>query len=338
MHIENDTPFPVHIQRDYSTEGYALTAATTKVTYEVRGKELAFAKEQHPVHVDAHPLAPAGEVEFARDRHIVGVSVVGNIEREDGRPFASHDALLRIADRHWSLRAFGPRRWTGPANALEASEPEPVDHVPMEWSRAYGGKKQRPAGMIKGLNLPGPSSLQQWSENPEGQGFAGEPEDAIDLPLPQLENPDDPCIRWDHRPRSWCWAPVPSFSSLRMDHIGIDANGKLVNRHDPDELMYARARSNARPDMQLSGLAPGAEIALTGMGRPLEIVLPPPPFAWEVTAGGRVHRALPTLSSVLISTTERLLTLRYDTRAFAPLVRLETRRARQLFVPEVRRP
>lgn len=326
MEVTNETPFRIFLHRDHLGDAYALVDATVKTTYQSDGASWRFAREQEPVHGGPSERFAMGEAPYIRERGLTEVTVSGTIRAPSGRPFHETVAVLTAGEHRRTLRAFGRRWWQRRGNTIERTAPESVEGVSMGWQNAYGGRWSRPPGLIPYTKLPAPSTQILCAANPLGKGWIIDSGEAEGVELPQLEAPEDPIVAWNSRPTPRCWAPMPADSSLRMNHLAIE-DGRLVNRYDPQGMLFARTRLNAPPELQLTGLAPGSAISLEGfrVGPPLRFVVPAPAVFWRVTAGVRERVRSPTLVAVHLDADAERVACVWHARLFAPLVRGERR-------------
>ena len=335
MKTENRTPFPVFVQRDYVEDTLGIVDATTKVTIDIgENGALAIARDQVPVHVEAHAEAPMGEVRYRRSDKIVELSVTGTVRGEAEKPFTRTKLLLSVGAHERRLSVYGPRWWLREGGELRASEPSPVTGVEMSWSLAYGGTKHIPAGFLQGTSLPAPSTDLFWAPNPSGIGFYRDFEDAAGKPLPQFEDPEHELRAWDDRCQPACWAPMPTSCGLRMDHFGVE-NGHLGNKDHAETPLLERMALNAPPTLQFLDIGIGTEISVTGFqgGHVFRVKVPTPPFQWIVRTGSREPSVFePVLAAMSLRPNERKVCLLYRTRVSVPLIRGEEREAAQELV------
>lgn len=172
------------------------------------------------------------------------------------------------------LNVLGPRRSAG-------GNPEPFDHLFLEFGQAYGGSG--------------------WPDNPIGRGF-GEPDDP-----PRIEHPEDPA-------RTACFAPIPlSFAARRARRGAMPREAFLKSPiHLPDDFDWTYFQA-APVDQQLDAWPPDATIVLRNMHpelHELHILLPPAKAtAWWYEGTRAPRPLLPTLSSIHVDVDKRSVAL-----------------------------
>lgn len=324
MEINNETPFPLFCHRDHLDDRFALVDATVKITYDSVDGGWRVAREQLPIESEPSLSLPMGDVPYLRPPDVTEVTVTGTVRAPGARPFAEASVMLRVGEQLRALRVLGRRWWRKRGTELEASEPEPVDTVPMSWAHAYGGAWDRAPGLLPGTETPAPSTRMACSANPLGKGWVIDASEAEGVELPQIEDPNEPIRRWNDRPSPKCWAPLPVESSLRMSHLVVEG-GKLNGRDG--EPPWPRMLLNASPDLQLERVAPGTPLDVRGLGEhPLTgFIVPSPAVAWHVAAGSRSRSRSPELVAIRIDADSARIALVWHARLHAPLVRGERR-------------
>ncbi len=176
------------------------------------------------------------------------VVLVGRAHAPDGNPVTWLDVTLRVGSINRTLRVIGDRQWLLSASGtdLTLSNPQSFIRMPLIYERAYGGTD--------------PASGKPHPENPIGRGYIEEfsPKTCVGAYLPNIEDPADPIIRWDSRPK-----PV-GFGFIDRNWAGRKSQS-------------ASDHNAAHPDLQIDGYLKGDEsvelINLTSDGS-VEFVLP----------------------------------------------------------------
>jgi hypothetical protein len=167
--------------------------------------------------------------------------------------------------------------------------------MPLTLSQAFGGKYT-----WDGLEVP-------YSNNPDGKGFARDAADALDKPLPNLEDPD-------HLIRSFKDTPDPvgvgvrpmSFGPHLTETVKFDEKGILRE-------LSPRFFNAAFPKMIAERVEPGDLVTLEGVSPdgPIRFTIPPLPLAVDLRVGGtRLVRPL-TVDQIGIETEERRAFISY---------------------------
>jgi hypothetical protein len=234
-----------------------------------------------------------GDDHFIREG--VSVTTTGFVYAPSGKATKA-DAALEIGEEKRAVRAFGPRVWQeGMFGALSPTSPRPFDRIPMTWEHAYGGLLFRKTTLVKheGRELLAPEHPVMFPQNADGMGFYLERNDALEKPLPQLENPDEPVRAWDDRPKPVCFAPYPINGGMRPlslmvgDQVDMNRMGRLTCR--------------AAPWLIFAAIPPGTAVTLRGMrprGEKISFVLPSIPIRLRVLLGRALFQLTPKLDAI----------------------------------------
>ena len=113
------------------------------------------------------------------------------------QPVERCDASFSVGDFHRTIRVIGDRRWVRDVRGeLVASTPTPFTEMPLDWSRAYGGRAES-----RGEPVEHPL-------NPQGRGVCLDEASAEGVSLPNLEDPSMPVATWMDSPVPAAWGPV----------------------------------------------------------------------------------------------------------------------------------
>lgn len=144
-----------------------------------------------------HPLQTKAGI-FAADRaarkHGCEIVVVGSARSD--RPTRQLDVSISLGRFTRQLRLFGDRRWESGPNGLLPSAPESFVEMPLTWERSFGG-----CTVSEGVELAHPL-------NPEGRGFYLSAAQALDGPLPNIEDPSALIGTWRDLPTPAGFGPV----------------------------------------------------------------------------------------------------------------------------------
>lgn len=273
------------------------------------------------------------DTDFAIDKPWVDLVVLGDVIRTDASLYAT--AVLSIGPHRRQIVATGARALERDGRGgFRASAPSSWERVSMAWTSAYGGCDRR-------VPVPTPRTLDQaivceldhpglYPRNPFGTGYAVLPRDLAGLPLPQLEDPDDPITRerlaagaperWHRQPRPACWAwawplqfPRYAWAGMRAWHPApTDARLVEVATHElPAELPSCLERqpelrhrfwNAAAPGLAFPQLETRTPIVVHGMSasaRPFSIEIPAPPPA-RLQLGSTMLHARARLAQVVL--------------------------------------
>lgn len=325
MLLINRTPLHAAIVPNADDHDGIVALLLVAATFDI-GPKLRFAEEQRPLMLA--PLPPEiGDGYLTK----AGTSVcaTGHVYAPN-REALRADAHLAVGDKTFSVRAFGKRVWRdGGGGMLLPTVPLPFDRVPMTWENAYGGAVIQPTRMQKMANGQEgilPEHPEAFNENSDGTGFYPAREDAIDQPLPQLEDPDRLLSKWSDRPDPVCFAPYPIYGGLRGRFLIVDKDVVDFTRHP-------HALSRAAPRTTFGELAFGTRIAVAGMrpaGEVLAFDLPEPPVTADVLVGKRHRRLMLYVDAIDIDAEAANVRVVYRALFSYPLIRYEERTTRVL--------
>ncbi len=210
---------------------------------------------------------------------------------------------LAVGEQMRRMKVFGNRRWEG----RSFTAPEPFDRMPLDWSRAFGGKIEVWLDQKTSLEISDPF-------NSHGRGFDGEsrarqlakelgvqkgyPLVRGDSLLPNLENPADLITSRSSTPRPYCWAPIPTDIGFLL--FGNLTNEEAASTLNQDQLPDLR---RAHPDWIIERPTAGAMIRLCGLTPEADLSFRLPPLRvwadWTVAAKEGSHELKP-ISLVLL--------------------------------------
>jgi hypothetical protein len=206
-----------------------------------------------------------------------------------------------------------------------ATSPLPFQRIPMAWNRAFGGEVKRAwtTQKIDGETMIVPGHSSHFPANPEGMGFYLTADDAVEQPLPVLEDPAHRIEKVDDWPEPRCFAPYAMWGALRAQLV-LKPDGKEIEKKD-----IPRITTRAVPLLTFDRIAPGTRITLAGMrpdGADLAFTVPEPPVALRVAIGPDLAHVEPTLDSVDIDAEAQTARFVYRAPFAYDLVKREQRR------------
>lgn len=148
------------------------------------------------VFVDDHYGDPGvtsvrNEADFSPPKALVDVLVHGHAVTD--RPVTIAHVSFEFAGYRKDVLVTGDRRWERTLVGLRATPAAPFERMPLVFERAFGG-----------IDVSHPNVERHGCErrNPVGVGFRANPRasDAVDTPLPNLEDPRAPLSAWNDRP------------------------------------------------------------------------------------------------------------------------------------------
>jgi len=189
--ISNKTACEVKILFSNDEEFRPLVAPIVKATFDISDSgQLKFSKNQIPVNFDGEYYddpensSYVFEPEAAYVKPGTDVVVIGDAVSRKGA--VTHLLVeIKIGDLYKKLGIFGNRYWLKQSVGYVVSEIEPFEHMPLVYENAFGGWDRR----HQDPNMHGFDA-----RNTVGKGFYRGDIDyvsGIDMPLPNIENPDD---------------------------------------------------------------------------------------------------------------------------------------------------
>lgn len=269
MKLDNRTPFPAHLFRGAVDDKRMFGSLAVRVTYDIVGDRLRPAKDQpwkvSPTPWDnEHGPMPHDDLFY---RGGVDVFVLGSARAPMGRPVPKVDVEVRVGPEfRGRLVVFGDRTWRRTAGRLVASAPAPFRDVPLTLARAFGGKDQ-----WDGLDVPFP-------DNPDGRGFYLEEARAEGKPLPNIEDPAAPILRWDDRPE-------PVGAQICGQGFGPRLRRSVVFEGSRMTELRPTFYNNAFPKMIAPKARPGDRVSVTGVREDGPVVFHLPPSGLRARIG-----------------------------------------------------
>jgi hypothetical protein len=231
------------------------------------------------------------------------IYVSGHAWAHRGRPVTEMLVGVRVGSCQKGLHVFGTRVWYRGVVGLKSSAPLPFEFIPLKYERSFGGMAR----------VSGKESSIYEPRNPVGVGLYGSAKDAIEQPLPNLEDPlhliSSPTERVTpvgFGPIARNWQPRLGFAGT-YDEAWVERIAPLWP-HDFD-LRFFNA---AAPGLVASpGLRGGETVILTGLSPDGQIAfaLPIHRLMVKTVFRHRIDRREMTLDAVQIEPDEGALTL-----------------------------
>jgi hypothetical protein len=328
MLLTNETPLPAAVVPNAENDrvvGLFVAAATFRIV----GGNLVLADPQLPLLLVVPPPAVS---DGYHTKAGTSVCAVGYVYAPSGQARQAA-ARLTVGETELRILAFGTRVWAAGLGDPTPTTPLPFDRVPMTWAHAYGGSVFRKTTLVKlatGEEAIVPEHDEACALNFDGVGFYPERADAIDQPLPQLEDPAAPIRSHRDQPDPVCFAPYPL-------HGGLRARALL----DGDKVDLARAGlalSRAAPSTTFAAVPPGTRVVLEGMrpaGAALAFVVPPPPMTADVTIGKVRQRLALHVDAIDIDAEQSRVRIAYRALFAYALIQHEERNLRVEASPEL---
>ena len=249
MELVNHTNYPAMMFRSAVENDFMICSVIVRVTYDVTDGGVFPSKNQEWLLYKKTWESDYGPIESDHIFRLGGTDILifGKARTLHEVPARKMTVKIQVDNKlSYSVLVYGNRVWEKSILGMSISEPEPFTEMPMTLYNAYGGKAD-----WDGLKLP-------YGNNPYGKGYYWEKTDAINNPLPNLENPKELVNKWNHRPDPVGIASCP-MSELRMrGNMEYDEKGLLKK-------MHARLFNTAFPPMIISQIEPGDEVRVDGM-------------------------------------------------------------------------
>lgn len=282
MEFTNHTRYPCKLYRTALLGDDRAACPIVRVTYDIVGDQLEIAEEQlWEVSFEPFRDSEYGQLEsdFVFVRENVDLFVLGNAYAPNGQPTEQMSVMVKVNDETIKeIMVFGDRKWNKGLLGLEKSRPEPFTVMPLTLEHAYGGKEK-----WDGLDVP-------YMNNPDGKGYYLFKENAINGPLPNLEDPNHLIDSWKDHPDPIATTFCP-LNGLRAER------GMEVNPETNEVIKWKRELFNhAFPGMMVYELHPGDRVRVEKVlpgGKPMEVEVPELPITADLRLGDKqVERKL----------------------------------------------
>lgn len=254
------------------------------------------------------------EGQAAYTRPATDIYVWGHACAPNAKPVREMNVSVRVGPCSTQLRVHGDRVWQrGLVQGPRPSQAEPFVRIPLLWERAYGGvaassTEKRPAFEPR---------------NPVGCGLETNSNDAIDKPVPNIEDPQHVITRLGDRPQPVGLTPIARHWQPRVGYAGTYDEPWRRERaplwpKDFDERFFCAAPGDLQARPRLQG---GEPVLLEGLhpAGPITFVLPKLSFMSRSRFLDRTVRTTPVLDGLLIDTDALQLTMYYRAAVQAPL-------------------
>ena len=281
--LENTTPFHAAPFVATDKEGAKSCVVVVKGSFDVDSQGVCRPSDRQASFVfrDDHYGEPGAtsiryEADFSPVKPRVDILVVGEATSPGGRPIEQLDVALLGPGISKRARVTGDREWgVGPAG-IRASSPRPFVSMPLIWERAFGGTDDSQDEVSRnGSDL----------RNPVGRGFHlnEAARSIIGRPLPNIERPESPVVRWSDKPEPIGFGPLGRGWEARIRHAGTyDARWMAERLPFLPEDFDDRYFQSAPLDQQLPEAPEGATLACVNMTREGRFLVRLPRFAIPV--------------------------------------------------------
>lgn len=223
-----------------------------------------------------------------------------------GRPTTAVAVSLRVGPCQRQLVASGDRFWRrGTLQGVHFSSPEPFVSLPLVYERAFGGA----------------AAADLWEpRNPVGRGLYRNTKEALDRPLPNIEDPNELIRDLEDHPAPIGVGPIARHWQPRLSYAGT-YDEKWVQENAPlwpkyfDERFFCAASPGLTSPKHLLG---GEPVVLEGVSPDgaFRFALPQVRLLMKARFRKREERRLMALDAVTLEPSEGTFTLTW--RAAVP--------------------
>ena len=176
---------------------------------------------------------------FPFDHHFplakLDMMVCGDAYAPYGKMVREMDVALEVGSFSYHQHIIGDRVWSRSMLGYKPTDPVPFAQLPLILANAFGGKVSLENGEFSCL------------ENPHGKGYLLKEVPPDNMPLPNIERPNEPMRQPYDQPSPTCMAPYPLEGKLRYDPLIVD--GAVKEFDTPDTSLYF---GQAHPDLMIA--------------------------------------------------------------------------------------
>lgn len=305
MHdLRNPTPFPAQLAPVLDKHGRESAVLAIKGTFAIKDKaqRLAPAEEQAPIvaadewHGDPTHASLKYQSDLSARKPGTDVSLLGHAYAHG--PDKTHvDVALKVGGLAKTIRVFGDRVWFKALGFWVPSEPRPFDKMPLLYEKAFGGVDE---------SHENPKKHARERRNPVGTGFVTAGKDGLreDMPLPNLEDPDDLITGADEKPAPAGFGLIAGHWMPRAGYAGTYDEAWKQNRFpllpaDFDERFHHAASPGLASPAKLAGGEPVRYLNLAE-DRDVSFALPKRTFKVKASLKGKPGEYPALMDAVVI--------------------------------------
>src|SRR5687767_991336 len=191
MELINHTNYPAMLFRSIVEKDYLITSVIVRVTYDIKDDKVLPSPTQDWLLHNGPWESEYGPMESDRIFRMGGVDILafGKARAKNKTAVKEMEVKVKLENKlSHSIIVFGNRFWEKNIFGIRIGDPDPFTEMPLTLYNAFGGKAE-----WDGLPIP-------YANNIYGKGFYWEKEEAINRPLPNIENPKNLIYEWNHRP------------------------------------------------------------------------------------------------------------------------------------------
>lgn len=245
MSVLNHTPFPAIAFRQYNLAGQMNGVVAVRGTFKlVENAKMRVADRQASLVMsdtytgNPHQTSCIAQTDLVPYKPGTDITFIGSTFAPGGIPSQSWRCGMRIGSTSKFLTVHGPRDWVPTATktwrgalarkmyediSWDLSKAKPVNAVPLDWDRAYGGALPTAEGSV-------PDVVRT---NPLGRGVVPHltQYDATSIIAPQIESQENPVSDWrvEYSPEGFGF--ISPWWRQRQQHAGTYDDAWLNERH-----------------------------------------------------------------------------------------------------------
>ncbi len=282
MDLVNNTPYAARLFHGHVGPDDKAAWVIARATFRYDPESAALIPSDDPWPIFDQALETAVGV-FPSDNVFVregcDVVIVGDVTLD--REVTRHAVRARAGALTSELAVHGDRVWQKTLRGtLTPSAPLPFHSMTLDWRRSYGGT----------TSYQGTTASHFL--NPAGMGLYWSADDALEKPLPNIEDPTRPVTRWEDRPMPAGWGPITNASTWHATKWFTDRAERNEPPPSHDEIAAAGLtfyEGASPPAMIAPSLSPGDRVEVAGLGaRPVRFALPDLALRVESRVGAEV--------------------------------------------------
>ena len=272
--VDNRTPFAAERGWVRDRNGTEIWLVAVKATFDIKPDgSTEVSKNQPPVLRVPEYFGEPGkssikyETDLILTKTTTDVLVIGHAYAPNSSPVTELDVGFRVGPVKKILRISGDRTW--------GTKPKQFVKMPLVYERAFGG-----------VDHASDHPERDWDwRNPVGTGFAIKKSHLEDIPMPNIEYPDQRFQSWDDRPMPAGFGPIASHWQSRASFAGTYDDKWMKTRQpllpeDFNERFFQCAPADQQAPQFLRGGEPVVILNLSEDGE-LKFFLPKLYFGFE---------------------------------------------------------
>lgn len=314
MDIKNDTPYPALLFRTSLQDDILAASVSVRVTYKIESSKAVISSSQHwELHkTDWESGYGPIQADNIYKRGGVDIFIFGSAKLPNNQSFTQMEVNIIVPNKLSNkIKIFGDRHWeTGLLGGLSKSKITQVKEVPLTLANAFGGKAEWDS-----LQFP-------FANNSYGKGYYLQKEDAVNKPLPNIENPASLIDKWNDLPDPVGTAGCPMNALHIKNNVEFNLDTQQITK------INTKLFNAAFPGMIVNEISPGEKIIIEGMTETKDFAfeIPSHKLYAAIQLGNNTTERLIPLEQVAIipEKNEAFITYRYPFRYALEALQLRT--------------